>query len=405
MEITLQPKKLKGEIAIPPSKSILHRTLICSFLAGTEPDLSEYVLSKDIIATRKALRNLKYGETVDCGESGSTLRFLIPVACALGLTVKFTGSGRLPERPLVPYFRELSKKGITFSEDKLPFTVSGKLESGFYEIEGNISSQFISGLMFALPLIKGNSRIRIIGTHESQPYTEMTINCIRKQGVKIAKNNGEYLIKGNQKYIPGSINVEADYSQAAFFLAANFLGSNVKITNLPKKSIQGDSAIVLLLNLLKHDLNESVLDIYKTLNVVQFLQPEIKDALIRAVSFQDVPDLVPIFAVASCFAKNPVKIVNAERLRIKESDRLSAMCNALNAIGGNVRETEDGLLITPVSHFTGGTIDSVNDHRIAMALAIASTKSIAPITITGAECVEKSYPDFWSEFERLSGGE
>lgn len=380
MNIKLQPQKLKGNIEIPPSKSLLHRALICAFLSGEQFDTEKLfpISSKDIAVTKKSLENFYNGcDLIDCGESGSTLRFLIPIACAMGLNVTFTGRGRLPDRPLTPYFREFSKKGINFTAQKLPFKINGKLSSGTFELEGDVSSQFISGLLFALPLLNGDSEIILTTKHESKPYTDMTVKYLEKCGIIIEEYTNTYKIKGNQKYKFTHLDIEGDFSQAAFFLTANYLGSDINIINLPKNSIQGDKKILEILENLQY--NDEV-----------------------TVSAEDIPDLVPILAVAGCFSKKGLTIVNASRLRIKESDRLTAIANALNAIGGQVTVTEDGLVVNPVTEFTGGEIDACNDHRIAMALAIAATKSTCPVTIMGAECVKKSYPDFWEVYEKLT---
>lgn len=370
MNITLQPKKLKGNITVPPSKSLLHRALICAYLGKSAFDVSGYDLSEDITVTKNALENFRDGAVIDCGESGSTLRFLIPIACALGLNIMFTGHGRLPERPLTPYFREFAKKGITFSTDKLPFQISGKLMSGTFELEGDVSSQFISGLLFALPILDGDSEIILTTKHESKPYTDMTIKYLEKCGITIEEYDNTYKIKGNQKYSFTHLEIEGDFSQAAFFLTANYLGSDINITNLPENSIQGDKKILEILDDLRY--NDKA-----------------------AVSAEDIPDLVPILAVAGCFAKNGLVIKNASRLRIKESDRLTAIANALNAIGGQVTVTADGLIVNQITEFKGGEADACNDHRIAMSLAIAATMSTFPVTIIGAECVKKSYPNFF----------
>ncbi|GHU53103.1 3-phosphoshikimate 1-carboxyvinyltransferase [Clostridia bacterium] len=376
MNLTLKPAMLDGKINLPPSKSLLHRALICAYLADYNLDITGYEISKDIATTKYTLDCFADGYSLDCGESGSTLRFLLPIACALGLNVTFTGEGRLPERPLIPYLREFIHNGIQFSSDKLPITISGKLKAGKYNLEGNISSQFISGLLFALPLLDGDSEIIITTSHESKPYTDMTLACIRNCGINIIEKDNTYIIKGNQKYIYSDIEIEADYSQAAFFLVANFLGSNIKIDNLPQKSIQGDQKIVEILENLKNN-------------------------TIDEIDCKDTPDLVPVLAVACCFAKTRVILKNTDRLRLKESDRLTAISTSLNKIGGKLNVTKSGLIIEPIDHFTGGITDSVNDHRIAMSLAIAAQKCNAPITIINAECVGKSYPSFWDEYHKL----
>ncbi|MDR0920343.1 MAG: 3-phosphoshikimate 1-carboxyvinyltransferase [Oscillospiraceae bacterium] len=376
MNITLKSIPLKGKLTLPPSKSLLHRALICAYLSKNEFDLSSYEVSNDIFATKHSLEDFEQESVVNCFESGSTLRFLLPIACALGLNITFIGDGRLPERPLTAYLREFSKKGITFDGDKLPLKVSGQLQPGEYNIEGNISSQFISGLFFALPLLNGDSKIIVTEPHESKPYSNMTLACLRKCGIEILEDGNTYTIKGNQTYQWNNIDIEGDFSQAAFFLTANYLGSDIKFTNLPKNSSQGDNKIIEILE-------------------------ELKQNNISEINCTDVPDLVPILAVACCFAKKNIIINGAERLKIKESNRLAAITKNLNDIGGKITLYPDGLKIEPIEYFRGGIVDSYNDHRIAMSSAIAAQKSLYPITILNAECVGKSYPSFWDEIYRL----
>lgn len=404
MDITITPSKLSGTVKIPSSKSISHRMLICAALADGKSDISGISMSKDIEATINCLTALgadisakdgiitvngiktpSFSATLDCCESGSTLRFLIPIASALGTTATFLGQGKLPERPITPYVREMQKYGVKFDyNNTMPFTVSEKLCGGKYELEGDISSQFITGLLLALPLCDGESEISMLSPLQSKPYADMTIDCMRKFGVSVAETPTGYIIPGNQRYLPCSSAVEGDYSQAAFFFTANAIGSDIKIENLAENSVQGDKKILEIIKNMCYNDKRNILSHFE-------------------VNAEDIPDLVPILAVLGSFGDKPSRITGAKRLKIKESDRLIAISEALNNIGGKVTALDDGLIIEPVSGFTGGTADSFNDHRIVMSLAVASTRSSAPITITNAHAVTKSYPDFFTEFNKLGG--
>lgn len=404
MDVKIIPSKLKGEVNIPSSKSMTHRALICAALARGTSVISNVTFSKDIYATIDALKRCGAKITVsgsevtvcgiekapesadiDCCESGSTLRFMIPVTAAMGITAVYRGQGRLPERPITPYIRELSKNGIGFDyNNTMPFTVSGRLEPGIFEIEGDISSQFITGLLFALPLLDGDSEIKIMSRLESKPYADMTISCLKRFGVEIEETENGYSVKGGQKYISKNTVVEGDYSQAAFFYAANLLGSDIKINNLFDKSVQGDKKIVEIINGLCYNRNNTA----------------VKNGF--SVDASDIPDLVPILGVIGTFCEGRSVVYNASRLKIKESDRLSATAEAINALGGRATATDDGLIIEH-SALTGGVADSAGDHRIAMSAAVAATICSEPVIIKNAESVEKSYPDFFKDYKKLGG--
>ncbi len=403
MDIKIIPGKLNGTVSIPSSKSMTHRVLIGAALAKGKSIISNVTFSKDIYATIDALKAsgadiTAVGNTVtvdglggrcpqnaeiDCCESGSTLRFMIPVTAALGINSVYKGQGRLPERPITPYLRELPQKGITFDyENTMPFTVSGKLLSGKYSLEGNISSQFITGLLFALPLLEGDSEIILTSPLESKPYADMTIESLKLFGIDIKETQKGYYIKGSQQYHSSDVSVEGDYSQAAFFYVANALGSNVKIENLKKESTQGDKKIV--------EITENLC--YNENNVPMGF----------SVNASDIPDLVPILAVLGTYCCDTSRISGAERLKIKESDRLTATAAAINALGGDVTPVNDGLIINN-ARLCGGSIDSCGDHRIAMCAAIAATICQEPVIIKNADSVEKSYPDFFRDYQNLGG--
>mgnify|MGYP002525202332 FL=1 len=402
MDIKITPSKLIGTVNIPSSKSMTHRMLICAALANGQSKISNITFSKDIYATINALTaigaDIKINEDsatvlginnvsdiaeIDCCESGSTLRFLIPITAALGINSTYTGQGRLPERPITPYLRELTKHGIKFEyNNTMPFNMSGKLKSGKFKLEGNISSQFITGMLFALPLLNGDSEIIMTSALESKPYADMTIQCLNTFGIEITETKKGYFIKGNQKYKPKNIIVEGDYSQAAFFYTANILGNDIRINNLMENSLQGDKKIVeITRNLCYNENNEP--------NGF-------------SINAADIPDLVPILGVLGTFCQGKSLIYGAERLKIKESDRLESTSAALNALGGNITAENDGLSILH-SVLKGGVVDSFGDHRIAMSAAIAATVCSEPVIIKNADAVEKSYPDFFKDYQKLGG--
>ncbi len=401
MDIKISPSVLRGNLSIPASKSCAHRAVICAALADGISTLSGITMSKDIEATISSMTALGASfeingdivtvkgisggidgtAEIDCNESGSTLRFIMPVAAALGVKSVFIGKGRLPRRPIDIYKRELKNHGITFHTEEMPYEISGVLTGGKYEIEGNVSSQFITGLLFALPLAKEDSEIIMTSHLESRPYVDITIDILRRYGIEISETENSFLIKGNQKYTPYDEHIEGDYSQAAFFFVANALGSDVNILNLKEDSVQGDKAIT-----------DIIADTLKNGSVTGY-----------KADCSDIPDLVPILSVLGAYGNMPSTIYNAERLRIKESDRLAACADMLNNLGGNVTVTSDGLDILPTNGLNGGTIDSYGDHRIVMAAAIAALNCKGDVIIKGAEAAEKSYPTFFEDYVKLGG--
>lgn len=401
MDLKISPSVLRGNLSIPASKSCAHRAVICAALADGVSTLSGITMSKDIEATISSMTALGASfeingdivtvkgisgsidgtAEIDCNESGSTLRFIMPVAAALGVKSVFIGKGRLPQRPIDIYKRELKNHGITFHTEEMPYEISGVLTGGKYEIEGNVSSQFITGLLFALPLAKEDSEIIMTSHLESRPYVDITIDILRRYGIEISETENSFLIKGNQKYTPYDEHIEGDYSQAAFFFVANALGSDVNILNLKEDSVQGDKAIT-----------DIIADTLKNGSVMGY-----------KADCSDIPDLVPILSVLGAYGNMPSTIYNAERLRIKESDRLAACADMLNNLGGNVTVTSDGLEIIPTNGLNGGTIDSYGDHRIVMAAAIAALNCKGDVIIKGAEAAEKSYPTFFEDYVKLGG--
>lgn len=403
MNVTITPTQLKGRVIIPPSKSQAHRLIIAAALAEGESVIKNVAYSQDIEATIRCMTELgaqfdRDGSTLtvqgvaasamspnrrmahphlDCGESGSTLRFLIPVALALRGGAVFTGHGRLMERPLQPYFDLFDEKGISYELKDGVLTVSGLLTPGDYTLPGHVSSQFFTGLMFALPLLDGDSKIIITSPLESGSYVEMTREAMNLAGVKSDKGN----LPGNQTYHPIRATVEADWSQAAFFYAAHGLFNEVSMGGLNPFSTQGDSQIVRFYQELCGSDEEAAQDV------------------------SQCPDLFPPLAVMAALRDRcSTHIGGAARLRIKECDRINAVVEMLRKFGLAVEEFADGISLVGKSQLRGDVvIDSHNDHRIAMAAAIAATRATGPVTITGAECVAKSYPDFWEVYESLGG--
>jgi 3-phosphoshikimate 1-carboxyvinyltransferase len=384
MDLTITPRKLHGTITPPPSKSYSHRALIAAALAGAEGGVENLANSKDITATRRCLDALAQpGDELpllDCGESGSTLRFLIPVALALRGGARFTGQGRLMERPQKPYFDLFDQKGIFHDRQGAVLTVRGELPPGDYPLPGDVSSQFVTGLLYALPLVNGgDSRILLTSPLESRAYVDMTVEVLGRFGVRVEEMTDGWTVPGGQRYAPSALTVEADWSQAGFFYAALGLGSDLEIQGLNPDSAQGDRVAAPYCAALAQP-GDVTLDV------------------------SQCPDLVPPLAVRAAAREGTTYIVNAARLRIKESDRLATVTSTLNALGARVEESPDSLTIHGVETLVGGVaVDCCNDHRIAMMAAVAATRCQAPITLMGAQCVEKSYPTFWADYERLGG--
>lgn len=407
MDITIFPKKLNGTVAAIPSKSHAHRLFVCAALADQPTQIDIPSLCDDLIATIGCIGGLGgeiehcYGKSeiitpmvrtpestvANCGESGSTLRFFLPLAGALGVNTVFHLEGKLPYRPLSPLWEEmerhgcklswLSRSAMQASGERIPRSVtaglqlSGKLRPGHYRIDGSVSSQFISGLLMALPLLEDESRLELMGRVESKPYVDMTLHTLSQFGV----HWDDMHTSGNQVFkSPGTVTVEGDWSSAAFWMAADAIGSNIQVTGLNENSVQGDKAISSLL-------------------------PQFQENI--TISAADIPDLVPVLSVVAAANQGAV-FTDIRRLRLKESNRIDAIVDMLHALGGKAVADENTLIIYPAK-LTGGTVDCYHDHRIAMAAAIASTVCTSPVTILGADCVSKSYPSFWKEFTRLGG--
>lgn len=391
MNVTIKPTCLSGVVEAVSSKSDGHRKIICASLSDSETQIIINNISDDIEATLDAIKCLggdfiktengilikpikgkKDKVSLDFRESGSTARFLIPIASVLCENGEFSGQGRLPERPFAELTSQMRKNGVEVSADNLPMTTKGILKSGEFKLPGNVSSQYISGLLFALSMLCKESRIKLTSPLMSAPYVDMTIDVLSKFGVKIEVLENEYIVKP-QKYIsPKRLEVEGDWSSAAFWIVADKICGNVKIKGMNLNSRQGDKAITEILD--------------KT-----------------EIDARDIPDLVPILAVLAASRVGKTRIYGAERLRIKESDRLYAITKCIKDLGGNAEETKDGIIIYGTGKLAGGCVDSFNDHRIAMSCAIASCICENEVKILGAECVKKSYPAFFDDFIKLGG--
>ena len=415
MNKTILPGARTGEVHIPASKSQAHRMLLCAAMGENEVTLRCRGLSKDILATVACLKAL--GASVDaegevlhlrpvsappsglcllpCGESGSTLRFLLPLVGALGASAVFEREGRLPERPIEPLRRELCRNGMDIRSDGARLSCSGQLRPGAFSLPGNISSQYISALLMTLPLLEGESTLHMEGALESAAYVAMTEEVLRLGGVRTEKTGYGYRIPGGQRcrFAP-ELSVEGDYSNAAFFLCAGALSERgIRVTGLDPQSRQGDRAIVPLLE----EMGAQVASDGSSVTVK-------RDALHGiTIDASPIPDLIPVLSVVAAAASGETRVIHAQRLRLKESDRLHSTTQMLRALGAEAEELPDGLVIRGGRTLAGGTVDACGDHRIAMSAAVAGGICRGAVTICGSECVQKSYPDFWTDFQQLKG--
>ncbi len=401
MNAIIEPGALKGCVEAPPSKSHVHRLLIAAALCpGQETAIRCAGDNEDISATARCLSALNaeirrdgdgfavrrgkplsapVKRTMDCGESGSTLRFLLPLCAARPYApdhpAVLTGRGRLPGRPNAPLLKALRDHGAAIEGDLLPLTVFGGLQPGDFLLPGDVSSQYFTGLLFALPLLPGGSTLKFSPPLESRPYVDLTLAVLEQFGVRAEAVENGWAIPGNQRYLsPGRAAAEGDWSAAAFWLGAEALGNEVTVNGLNDSSRQGDKAVKTMLSRIG-----------------------------GAMDVADTPDLMPILsAVAAATPGRETRILGGARLRLKESDRIAAMAETIRALGGQAEETADGLIIRGAA-LRGGTVDGRGDHRIVMSAAIAATACRGPVTILGAEAVNKSYPGFWRDFEALGG--
>lgn len=417
----IQPKKLSGEVSIPPSKSMAHRAVICASLSKGKSIIENIDFSDDIIATidgmeafgAKIVRKHRCVEIegifreennkrkdkfkIDCNESGSTLRFLVPISLLFNKETNFIGRGNLGKRPLEIFYNIFDKQNIQYSykENELDLKIKGLLESDTFSVRGDISSQFITGLMFVLPLLEKDSKIVIETELQSKGYIDLTIQAMKEFGVEVINRNyKEFIIRGNQEYKEKEYRVEGDYSQGAFFLCADAIGNTVISLDLKENSLQGDKEVI--------DILERMGVVFKRIKSAIGGKAKVLNGTI--IDAKGCPDVIPVLSVVAALSKGVTKIVNGERLRIKECDRLKAIYLELTKLGAEIEEQEDGLIIHGVEEFKGGVqVWSHKDHRIAMMLAIASTRCKNPIVLKDYECVSKSYPHFFEDFEKLGG--
>ena len=413
MDKTFHQSPVKNEVRAISSKSEAHRLLICAALGDRPCRIVCTDTNADIDATAGCLNALgadvkrtengffvtpisevKKNQALDCNESGSTLRFLLPLAASMGAECRFHMRGRLADRPLSPLYELLCDNGVTLTpQGSNPLEIKGKFKSGHYSVSANVSSQYISGLLFALAVADGNSTLTLEGNIESAPYIEMTLDALRSFGADIQynENNKTFLIKGSPRlHSPDTLVVGGDWSNAAFFLVAGAIGSSpVSLLGLDECSRQGDRAILTLLEQMGARIIREEGRI--TVSPSQLHGIEIDAA--------NVPDLVPILAVAASVAEGETRIVNAARLRLKESDRIESVCNTLRLLGADISPTADGMTIRGKKALFGGTVDSYNDHRIAMSAAIASLVCDNPVTVSRFEAINKSYPSFGENFK------
>lgn len=468
-KVRITPSKISGSIKIPPSKSMAHRAIICAALSKGESRISNIDFSDDIIATIEGMKSLgadirvekeeviisgknifrdSIEKIIDCNESGSTLRFLVPISLIEKNNVNFIGRGNLGKRPLNTYYNIFNKQGIEYSYEEgiMDLKIDGKLKGGEFKVKGNISSQFISGLLFTLPLLKEDSKIIITTEMESKGYIDLTLSMMDKFGVKVLNNDyKEFIIKGNQEYKSRDYKVEGDYSQAAFYFSAGALGNDITCLDLYLDSYQGDKESIeilermgceVLISSFREDKEICKSEYLKKRNIVDEYSfkinndfkkenvvpsrvkkeicnlSEIKEEKIKilgnnlkgtVIDASQCPDIIPVLTVVAALSEGETRIINGERLRIKECDRLNAITTELNKLGADIKELKDGLIINGVKELHGGQVYSHKDHRIAMSLAIASTRCSGEVIIYEPDCVKKSYPNFWEDFKSLGG--
>lgn len=402
-----------GRVEVPPSKSFAHRAILCAALSGGPCRISNFSMSRDMEATLHFVTALggsyevegdlltvspvcpsAYPSEIDCVESGSTLRFIMPVLGALGVRAVLTGSGRLPGRPLGVYTELLPRHGMGLSASSLPLRVEGKLRGGLFELPGDVSSQFITGLLFALPLLEEDSEIRLTTALESAGYVEITLSVLRAFGIRVEPLDTGWRVPGRQRYRAADYRVEGDWSQAAFFLTMGALCPKpLEIAGLSRDSVQGDRA---------------VLRVYEKMGAgIQWqgdlLRVSRGELLPVDVDARDIPDAVPTLAACLALCRGTSTVTGAARLRLKESDRLTAITRALNTLGARVEEREDGLVIHGVQALSGGRIDGCNDHRIVMAAASIMGACGEAVFVSDPWSIQKSYPNFYEDYRKLGG--
>ncbi len=413
MDIKITPSPLKGTTAAISSKSDVHRLLIASALSESATAIYLNIMSDDIKATIRCLRQLgaeiteenscvkvspicevdRFTSGVDCGESGTTARFMLPLVAALYGKGTITGHGHLPNRPFSPLIDAMNKNSCVVSK-VFPFEIKSPLKSGVYEIPGDVSSQFISALLIALPLLDGDSEIHLTNPLQSLGYVDMTLSTSKTFGITVLNTEKGYFVPGRQKYrSPGTVIAEGDWSNAAFWLCGGIIGQGVNLTGLKADSTQGDSAVVDILQRFGAKITVDTKSVKAFPNKLRGIE----------IDATDIPDLVPVLASLSAFAKGTTVIKNVSRLRIKESDRLLAIVENLSVLGADIVEQNDSLIVKYKLPKGGCRVSGYNDHRIVMSTAIVASVCDEPVIIVGAEAVDKSYPGFFEEFKKMGG--
>ena len=419
MDAKIHVSRLGGTATVPPSKSAAHRAVLCAALADGTSHITNIEYSKDIRATLGAAAQLGAKITeephsltikghgtaggfvtvtrpVFCNESGSTLRFMIPLFSLTAQKVQFTGAGRLFDRPQAVYQMLFDRQGLRFEQSPDGITIFGRLRPGGFTLPGDVSSQFISGLLFAAPLMESESSIEVLAPYESHSYVDLTLDAMQQFGVKVsarARKNGSmmYRVAAPQRYVASDFAVEGDYSQAAFLAVLGCVIGGITITGLNPDSQQGDKVI---LDILKRCGGK-----FKPVEGGYHFDRSLLKA--TEIDLADCPDLGPILFTLGCFCSGETVIRNAGRLRLKESDRLESTAAMLRALGAQVKEHDSGLTVTGRKVLTGGTVDPQHDHRIAMAAAAAASGCTAPVTVRDCACTDKSYPRFWTDLSAL----
>lgn len=437
MDIKIIPKKLKGRLDALPSKSHAHRVLIAQKLARMQNGEAANAdnahgseiptFSKDIEATKNCLAQLDSGSPrLNCIESGSTMRFMLPVAMALRDEAVFIGTGKLPSRPISPLREEMERNGCTFSP-RTPAadtadipdgfseicTIRGRLQPGTYRLAGNVSSQFITGLLFALPLLDGDSTLELTTALESAGYVDLTLDVLRDFGIMIDEKRSPegfntYVINGNQRYTePADVTVQGDWSNAAFWLACGALGGDVTLDGVDMTSSQRDKEFADILMQMGAHLEVSScgtsMDSTSATGGLSSIRCTGNGLSAADIDVAQIPDLVPVLATVMALADGASEITHAERLRIKESDRIFTVHDFLSKLGADITDEGSGLSVRGKRTLSGGEVYGHNDHRIVMAAAVASCGCTGPVIIRGAEAVNKSYPDFFRDFAALGG--
>ncbi len=417
MNVRIKPGLLKGNLVIPPSKSLSHRAIIAAGLAKGKSVISNVLYSKDILATIDAIKAIgakvkidgdkiiiegngyvkRINDVIDSNESGSTVRFMIPIALTCDEEITFVGKNNLVNRPLDSFLEIFENQNIKYEKEEnkyLPLKVYNGIKPGIFKIKGDISSQFITGLLFALPLLKDDSKIIITTELESKGYIDLTIDILNMFGIEIINNDyKEFIIKGMQIYKPCDYQIEGDFSQSAFFLVADAIGSDINLLGMNLNSHQGDKKII-------EDLKQFGVEIKYENNILKAIPSKLNAA---TIDFSQSPDLGPAIAILASLSSGKTEFKNASRLRIKECDRISCVKEELEKLGINIKENPDGMIIEGKENIKGGILNSHNDHRLRMSFSILATVATSDIVILNAECVSKSFPNFFEVFESLGG--